>query len=460
MRYRGLSDQEMQAFHANLDWVCNQLLLVAYNTLPAKVRRKDTGDRCIDASPLKVFARQRGLDDTEAMSMPWAANYVRDEDHLDPDEKTDPKPARRGPLEPRTNRFRRKRAESYPALDLHTLVTSETSDPDRQYMPSLFGAMTTDRAALDPAGAARRTIAAHLNNGFTTGFLTGDMLYARAEASTFQKPAREAGFRLILPIPKGHSGVQGSHESGFPWVDGTGHCPAIPEHLRDAINDYRNKRINHETFVKRIQARKKFELKTKQNSDINGVGERLGCGAADHSLSVRCALKPNSLNPPTRKNKDGEHVLIAGPDLRPEITLPESQMTNGLPPTICQKQWVTIKPDDAAKDRQAIPVGDKHTDIYNRLRQSQEGGHGFAKDEAKEAIGTPGRRRVKTKVAQQLFVAFLLAAANLRKIRSFLAKATEDRNGDLYIDRPKRTGDHSRTGNPPGAPPPDRDEAT
>lgn len=453
VEYRGLTDQQMQQLHARLDWVSNQLLLVAYNTLPDKVRRKDNGDRCIDATPIRLLTRQRSLDDTQAMSMLHGANYVREEDHLDPDETQPPRQTRRGPIEGRTKRFLRKKTKSFPALDLHTLATADTNHPDRQYLPSLFASMTTDRSALDPAGAARRLFAADLNRGFQPGYLTGDGLYANENKDGFQKPAREAGFKLILPILKGASGVQGSHPSGFVWVDGTACCPAIPEQLRTVLDDYRNGLISHETMLKRLNAREKFQLMTKQNPNTNGVGERLGCRAADHSLSVSCCHKPNSATPRAKTTKDGAPVLIAGPDLRPRIALPETEMTNGLPPTICQKQWVTISPDDNAKYRQAIPVGDRHTDIYNRLRQSQEGDHGFAKDESKEAIGTPGRRRVKTKVAQHLFIAFMLAAANLRKIRTFLAKAVEDHAGDLYIPRTPRTGDHARTGNPPGAPP-------
>lgn len=69
------------------------------------------------------------------------------------------------------------------------------------------------------------------------------------------------------------------------------------------------------------------------------------------------------------------------------------------------------------------------------------------------------RRRLRTKVAQQLIAAFLLAAANLRKIRSFLERAEVDSNGDLYVDRKPRTGRHARTGNPPGAPPPEQPAA-
>jgi hypothetical protein len=48
--------------------------------------------------------------------------------------------------------------------------------------------------------------------------------------------------------------------------------------------------------------------------------------------------------------------------------------------------------------------------------------NGFVKDGAREAIDDPERRRVRGVAPQSPFVAFLLVAANLRKIDPFLAK--------------------------------------
>ncbi|MFB9315184.1 hypothetical protein [Nocardioides plantarum] len=438
MQYRGLTDDQVRQFQAHLDWVCGQLLHVAYMMLPASVRAQDDGSRCIDATPLKVPATGRTLDDPEASSMPHCSYYVREGDHSDYDTSPD--------FTTRNGRFRRNQAKRFWALDLHLLALAGVHPGDRQRIPGLITSMTADRAALDPAGNARRLLASEQQRGFAPGYLTGDGLYAKAEATTFQIPAREAGYKILLPITKGTSGVQGSHASGMVLVDGTYYCPAISDHLRTIIKDYRDKRIDHPTFVKRIQARKKFEMVTKQKADERGIGERLGCRAANHSLTVKCEHKPASLEERLTENAD----RTTG-DFRPTMSLPIEAITNGQPPSVCQSQAITMKPTDGAKFRQAIPFGtDEHTDIYHRLRQSQEGMHGFAKDEAQEALGTPGRRRVRTLVAQQLFAAFLIAAANVRKIRSFLERAETDEHG-LYVKRIKRKGRHARTGAPPGA---------
>ena len=195
-------------------------------------------------------------------------------------------------------------------------------------------------------------------------------------------------------------------------------------------------------------------MRTKQKPDADLNGERLTCPAAGPVPLVKCEHKPEPKAPrktTTVKNKRGKVSKI---DTRITVTLPEDLVTDGQLPGTCRQNSVTVTKTDGAKYRQAMPVGDKHTDIYNRLRQSQECFHGFAKDEAKEALGTPGRRLCKRGAAQQLCAAFLIAAANLRKIASFMEKAVRDpETGHLYVPRLPRKGDHARTGNPPGAPP-------
>lgn len=59
------------------------------------------------------------------------------------------------------------------------------------------------------------------------------------------------------------------------------------------------------------------------------------------------------------------------------------------------------------------------------------------------------------KAAQDVVAAFLLAAASIRKIRTFINNAIEDPGGVLYVPRKQRKGDHARTGLPPGVGPPE-----
>lgn len=445
MKYRGLTDEQMNQFQVLLDWVSNQIIHVSYMTLPPEVRAMDNGDRCIDATPIKLFARGRVLDDPQASSMPHGSHYVREGDHNGDADSNGKRPVKKADW----------------ALDVHVLTATDTTPGRLQRFPGLVTSMTVDRAALDPAGNARRLFASEKNRGFTTGYLGGDGLYAKAEESTFQIPAREAGYQLLLPILDADSGVQGAHASGMPLVNGQYACVELPDIIRTLVDDFRSKRIDQKTFAQRVRAAKKFEMVTKQKADERGIGERIGCRASNHSLTVKCAHKPESMKERLTLDRDGNMT-----DLRPTIvTVEQAAARTGPAPTICQKQTVTLKPTDGGKYRQALPIGDEHTDTYNRLRQSHEGMNGFTKDDAHEALGVPGRRRVRTKVAQQLFAAFAFAAANMRKIRSFLERAEIDSDGNYFVVRTVRKGDHARTGLIPGtvkpgtSPPPEEQAA-
>jgi hypothetical protein len=135
---------------------------------------------------------------------------------------------------------------------------------------------------------------------------------------------------------------------------------------------------------------------------------------------------------------------------RPPTDPPPADIAGNKPP-VCRQETVSVGPLDGAKFRQPLPYGsDEHSDLFNTLRQSQEGMHGFAKDEAHEALGAPGKRRVRGKAAQSIIAAFLLAAANIRKIRTFLTNADEDEDGAVFVPRRERVRDHARTGLPPG----------
>jgi len=78
--------------------------------------------------------------------------------------------------------------------------------------------------------------------------------------------------------------------------------------------------------------------------------------------------------------------------------------------------------------------------VYATLRNSIEGMNGYVKDGARKAIDDPERRRIRGVAAQSLFVAFLLAAANLRKIEAFLLERAALEAGTLrHLPRRRRT---------------------
>jgi hypothetical protein len=92
------------------------------------------------------------------------------------------------------------------------------------------------------------------------------------------------------------------------------------------------------------------------------------------------------------------------------------------PPKICRQTAITIPPDTGARYRQDLPYGSAAWHArYATLRNTIEGLNGYAKDPAHQALGQPGRRRIRGIAAQPAFTALLLAAANIRKIRAWRA---------------------------------------
>jgi hypothetical protein len=437
---RDIPTDEQQRLQTALDWVCSQILHASFMAMPEPIRRQYRGSACIDATPLRLFARGRPRHHDFASADPDGGFYVRVGDHRDPDDTVSG-----DPQDPKQKVVRK----SMWAMDISLLVAVDDHPGDRQQFPALAVAMTTDRPGVDQAGAARRVMASFVHRGFRPRYLAGDNLYSAAEASTFQTPARDVGFQLVLGYTKDHLGDQEAHDSGIRLIEGAPYCPAMPSDLVNATRDLREGRITQQQYAAFIQARVLYKMRTQQKPK-DGLGERLCCPAAGPNPLVKCNNKPASNEPRPTRQVNG-HVT----DARLRI-LPPPDISGDSMPRVCSQQSVTVDASYGAKSRQPLQYGsDEHTDLYNTLRQSQEGLHGFAKDDAHEALAAPGKRRVRGKAAQSLFAAFLLAAANIRKIRAFLTNAKEDEDGALFVPRRQRVRDHARTGLPPGIGPPE-----
>lgn len=379
---------------------------------------------------MELFARGRSLNKTETSADPCGGFYFRKADHLDPHE-TD-------------NRFKRRADKLIYGLDVHIMVAADASHPDRSYYPSIPFRMTADRPGFKPGAAARRMFATIDTSQHNLRYLAGDRLYTNLVAETFQIPARDMGFGLVLAYGKDESGDQHSHDSGMRLVDGTYYGPCMPDNLDTLTEDLRTKKIDLNTYTDSIKQRVQFRMRQKQKATAT-TQERLGCPASGANPIAICALKPTSQAPRPTKQDDGS---IA--DTRPVIRHTKV-LTNGKAPAVCTKDSVTVTATDGAKFRQPLAYGSvKHSRVYNALRQGQEGVHGSVKDKAQEAFDAPARRRVRGLAAQQLFASILLAAVATRRIKTFLSHAKRDEHGDLYVPKTLRTDDHATTNMPPG----------
>jgi len=129
--------------------------------------------------------------------------------------------------------------------------------------------------------------------------------------------------------------------------------------------------------------------------------------ASGSSPLARCEQKPASVNMRSRG----------------KLRMHPSMDTKANPPKSCTQQSVTLPPDVHIKYRQELAYqGETWQAMYSTLRNGIEGMNGFLKDGSFEALDDPERRRLRGIAGQTVLVAFLVFAANLRKIRSFLDK--------------------------------------
>ena len=416
---RTLTDDEQKELLSSLDAFATMLVTACLSKLPKGVYEAWDGSACLDGTPIKAWARGRAKSDTHASTDPDAGYYSREGDHGE-----DAQP---------------RKQKNYFAYEAHALVASDTTDPSRLYFPSLAMGVALGRPGVDAAGNARRVLAAHAVAGHKVGYLTGDGLYTGQKPHNYQDEARRLGWNLILAFPDQHLGVKVifKHVIG---VEGTLYCPSLPPALINATKDYRAGHIDKATYDKRIAARVAYEMRP---HDKRGTSTRYACPAAGPCSQVQCPLKADSMTRrPTKNIGNGQRI-----DNRPTVS-PAADLDTHNPPAVCTQQTVTIPDVEFARYQQTIRYGTPEYDHrYGCLRNSQEGYHGFVKDDAKEALANPGKRRIGGLAAQQVFVALAFLAGNLRKIETFLRHAIPDKSGRLYVERPQEK--NQRASDPP-----------
>jgi hypothetical protein len=416
---RDLAVDDMERLQASLDWVCNQMLEAAWRELPRAVRRQYRGSACIDATPMKVGVRLGN--DTICPSDPDGGVYSREGDHTDPSEKATPASTTTRKGRSKSKKFQRTNSVRFFAYDVHLIVAADDRPGVKQHLPSVPLAMTVTRPGEDPDGSARRMFASADQRNHPTGYLSGDALYTNQNEDQYQIPALEAGRKVVMTYTDAQLGNQGSHASGAHLIEGWYYCPSMPADLVNATVDYRAKRIDHATWRQRITERQNYRLRRAEKANARGF-ERYRCPAAGANPIAVCPFKARSEKERATRQADGTSV-----DVRIEID-PSNVPTDddGTRPKVCRQETVTIHVTDGAKFRQSLQYGtEEHYALYNLMRQSQEGEHGRAKDEAYQGLGSPSRRRMRGRAVQSVFAAFLLAAASVRKIIAFMKKAKE-----------------------------------
>jgi hypothetical protein len=376
---------EVERREARLNELSNALVHATWKMVPRDIRRRWKGNICVDATPVKAFAR--GYSKRVPVSSEHDAGwYVREGDHRDT-----------GNMK---GRVQAKFLFGWEA----TIVVATTNDPKTEAnFPLLATGMAFDKPGFNVAENAIEVIRSMQDDGMPVGLAVGDRAYwPNSMVEKLQLPMRALGYANVNDYQSDQLGVQAGHGGGI-MVEGAWYCPSMPKPLVEATIDYRIKKSIDEAMWKiRIAARTSYMLKAKESPDVDGH-QPLRCPAIGASATVACPLRPDSTK--------GVKIV-----LRARISTPPKH-----PDRICSQSSVSFPPSEGAKYRQDIQFGtDEWHEMYATARNTIEGFNGFVKDGAHEALADKTRRRLRGRAAQHLLTALLIMAANVRKIRAFM----------------------------------------
>jgi hypothetical protein len=385
---RKMTPAQAEAARSRMEAFINSLIEASVSVLDQEELAALDGSAGLDATPVPLFSRGPSRRTGLTASDPDGGWYVREGDHREREDDKG-KPLRKICW----------------ALEA-TIATTARPPGAPPSCPNLAIGLALTRPGEDPGGTGARVLASAAARGHKAGWLGYDRAYTQALPERFHLPARALGYKPVMDYRADQLGIQAS-SGGALLVEGTWYCPALPESLITATTQLRDHAIDGNAYATRIAARGPYQLKRKDGPDADGY-QRLSCPATGHHPGLMCPLREPSLSP-----RDGRAKVLAPP---------------ADPPKLCTQTAITIGPHAGARYRQDLPYGTPAWHArYATLRNTIEGLNGYAKDTAHQALGQPGRRRVRGIAAQSLFTALLLAAANIRKIRAWRALTAGDK---------------------------------
>lgn len=398
-RSRPMAPDQATAARDRLETLVNTLLEASVSVLTEAERAAFDGCTGLDATPVPLFSRGPSRRAGLCASDPDGGWYVREGDHRDREDDKG-KPLKKICW----------------ALEATIAVTARPPGA-LPATPNLAIGLAMTRPGEDPGGTGARVLTSVAARGHKTGPLGYDRAYTAALPGRFHLPARALGYSPVMDYRVDQLGIQ-ANTGGATLVEGTWYCPALPEPLITATARLRDHDIDRELYQQQITARVPCRLKRKDGPDADGY-QRLSCPALGTHPRLMCPLREASLSP-----RDG----------RPKVLQPPEE-----PARICRQTAITIPPDAGARYRQDLPYGSPAWHArYATLRNTIEGLNGYAKDPARQALGQPGRRRVRGIAACSLFTALLLMAANIRKIRAWRALTNSDKASTARRARRRR----------------------
>ena len=348
-----------------LDFLANTLLETTWLCVPREIRRKHQGNTSVDGTAVKAFGQRGHSKDGCFMGMELdAAWHMRLGDHKDDGTKS-------------------LKGKMF-GNEAHFVVTMANDSDFEQEFPLVPIGIAFDKPGFNIAENTLKIYESLSRRGHKPGLIVGDLAYAAGQAvEKFHGPLLELGHEFVSDYKVTQLGNVLQHEGAI-LVEGAWYCPCMEKSLVNATVDLFAKKIDGDTWKRRIKARERYLAVAKGKPDADGY----------YRLT---------------------HPTVAGKS----VCNPNRKHT----PKFCLQKSTTFPPSVGMKSRQPIRFGtDKWLSTYGHGRNAVETFNAYVKDDAKEALGAQSRRRIRSYGAQYLLSVVLVAAASMRKIRAFLEK--------------------------------------
>ncbi|MDL0403215.1 hypothetical protein QQO25_09615 [Corynebacterium lehmanniae] len=282
------------------------------------------------------------------------------------------------------------------------------------------------------------------------GYMLFDRLYPAQKAEGMHIPLREQGYDLVFDSKDKERGLQTVLPSGAVVIDGGLYSPGI-QSFPGLINphvEYESGKIDYETYMGRLEGRKKFALATKGTTNENG-GRRFRCPVKAPGAALACALVARGDEKPTAKQ-------------RLELTVKDVSGFSAAPPAICRQASVTIKNsvEDGARWLQQGPAyGTREWQSMYGQRNMIESRNDKLKNARGIGIGDSTMRLMRGWAGQLIATAISCVAVNVLLLASDSAWFDEDSTDNDPTPRGRRDdldrkrSERSIAGTFPNAPP-------
>ena len=246
--------------------------------------------------------------------------------------------------------------------------------------PHLVLGMTVDRQNTD-AWSTVDTYSVMHHLGYPSGEAAGDRAFFKSQdPNDCQIPMLRLGHRFVRDYQLQQLGIQ-DHYAGANMVDGQWYCPEMSMALVEAELDFREGKIDEDTYDKRIAARRRFAATRKARPDEQGATRW------SHPVDA-----------------DGKPVC--------------NHERKGAP-KFCAQKTVLFPIEAGAKYGQEYALGSpEHKARYKHPRNTIEAANAKAKSD-RHGLDRSKRRRMRGQPRHHLLIAVIMAAVNVATILTF-----------------------------------------